>query len=56
MWLGRGIQNQWPAADFHASVTKAVEEDREAIPLPEAEMLKSYLLVLLGIAPPAGNA
>lgn len=56
MWLGHGAQNQWPAAIFHASVTKAVEEDRASIPLPEDEMLKSYLLVLLGIAPVAGNA
>ena len=57
MWLSHGNQNQWPAALFHRSVTQAIDEDRDMIPmkLSDDEIRDSYLLVLLGVADPAGQ-
>lgn len=58
MWLRYGTQNQWPAAMFHREVLKAVSEDRDMLPaqMTEEEIRHSYLLVFLGIVPPAGEA
>ena len=58
MWLRYGTQNQWPAAMFHREVLKAIDEDRDMLPaqMTDAEIRHSYLLVLLGVADPAGSA
>lgn len=57
MWLGRGIENQWPAGMFHHEVDKAIAEDRDILPaaMTTDEIRHSYLMVLLGIVPPAGQ-
>ena len=61
MWLGHGPENQWPSSLFHQAVDKAIDEDRDFhkgyLPqMTDTEIRHSYLLVLLGVADPAGVA
>ncbi len=58
MWIGRGHENQWPSSEFHEHIRSNLEEDAEFIPfgMTDDEVIDSYLLVLLGIAAPAGKA
>lgn len=50
--------NQWSAAPFHAHLDKVIEDERANLPIPltDEEIRKSYLLVWLSFAQPAGNA
>lgn len=59
MWMGHGLDNQWPAAMFHNAIDQAMAEDRESVPLSlmtDDDMRAAYLMVFLGIVPPAGRA
>jgi hypothetical protein len=58
MWIGHGQANQWPADAFTHNVDVALAEDLEWAEAQEMtldEFRASYLLVLLGVCPPAGN-
>ena len=50
--------HQWYARAFHSHVDKAVADERPNLPLPltDDEIRKSYLLIWLSFAAPAGNA
>jgi hypothetical protein len=59
MWIGHGQANQWPADLFTRNVDIALAEDMEWAEERQMtldEFRASYLLVLLGVAAPAGNA
>ena len=58
MWIGSGQVNQWPADDFHEGLDLSLAEDLEWAEQQDMtldEFKASYLLVLLGVVPPAGH-
>ena len=51
MWIGHGVQNQWPAALFNEGLDRSLAEDLEWAEQRDMtldEFRASYLLVLLG--------
>lgn len=59
MWIGHGPENQWPADDFTRTLDLSLAEDidwAEQHDMTMDEFKSAYLLTLLGVVPPAGQA